>query len=199
VAHFIATFRNQVVICTPTPEQTDEDFVELLSQSRQFLLTVANGQLPAALRAKGGASDLVQETFATALRSRYQFHGATFEDLRAWLRAILLNKLTMFHRHYSDVAARDVTREVSAGDAENIPCASAPVVEGMIRDEANDSLTAAVTKLPDEMRSVVILRMEQGLAFGDIGERLGRSEEAARKLFTRAIDRLRATVPDIHA
>ena len=187
------------MICTPTPEQTDQEFVDLLGEARQFLLTVANGQLPAALRAKGGASDLVQETFATALRSRYQFRGNTFDDLRSWLRAILLNKLSTFHRHYADVAARDITREVSAGDADNIPWNAPPVVDGLIRDEANQSLTAAVTNLPDEMRTVVILRMEQDLPFGDIGERLGRSEEATRKLFARAIDRLRGTVPAIHA
>jgi RNA polymerase sigma-70 factor (subfamily 1) len=191
----VVTVRKPDVI-RPQPTDRVDEFVELLNQARQFLLGVANDELPAALRAKGGASDLVQETFAAALHSRHQFRGSTFDDLRAWLRAILRNKLITFYRHYSEVAARDVGREVAAGRATRARADDPSAVEAMIRAEEGRTLSIAVTGLPDDMRAAVALRMEHGLAFAEIGGRLGRSEEAARKLFTRAIDRLRGTVPD---
>lgn len=47
------------------------DFADLLSQLRPFLLRIANDELPAALRAKGGASDLVQETIGLEWQPSY--------------------------------------------------------------------------------------------------------------------------------
>src|SRR5262245_2742582 len=96
-----------VVIRSPSP-QIELEFENLLAHARQFLLSVANAELPAALRAKGGASDLVQETFAAALRNRDQFRGTTVTELRAWLRAILMNELAMFRRRFVATAAREV-------------------------------------------------------------------------------------------
>jgi RNA polymerase sigma-70 factor (ECF subfamily) len=184
-----------VLIRPPVPP-TEAEFAELLGQARQFLLGVANAELPAALRAKGGASDLVQETFAAALRGRHQFRGTTLDDLRAWLRAILRNELATFHRRFAAAAARDVGREVPAGTASNLPAVTPPPIERLIRDEQARTLAATVAGLPDDQREVVVLRLEHGLPFTAVGERLGRSEEAARKLFSRALERLRGVVPD---
>jgi RNA polymerase sigma-70 factor (ECF subfamily) len=174
----------------------EAEFVELLIQARQFLLAVANAELPSALQAKGGASDLVQETFAAALRGRHQFRGSTFDDLRAWLRAILLHELAASHRRFAVAAARDVAREESAGVAAALPDVGPPLVERLIRDEQARALASEVDGLPEDLRSVVVLRLEHDLPFAVVGERLGRSEEAARKLFARALERLRGAVPD---
>jgi RNA polymerase sigma-70 factor, ECF subfamily len=183
-------------VIRPSAPPTEAEFAELLDQSRQFLLGVANAELPAALRAKGGASDIVQETFASALRGRHQFRGTTFDDLRTWLRAILRNELASFHRRFADAAARDVAREVPAGIADALPAATPPLVERLIRDEQARTLAATVAGLPDDLREAVVLRLEDGLPFAVVGERLGRSEEAARKLFARALERLRGVVTD---
>jgi RNA polymerase sigma-70 factor, ECF subfamily len=174
----------------PAPDPFDD----ALQASRRFLLTIANAELPPGLRAKGGASDLVQEALAAAHQARHQFHGHTLADLRAWLRAILLNELATFRRRYQSTAARDVGREVPLAAARTGVVHALPVTD-MIRQEDDRRLAAAVAGLPAESRLAVVLRTEAGLTFAAIGQRLGRSEEAARKLFARALDRLRASDP----
>ena len=96
-----------------SPESPVGDrFAEVLGTCRRFLLTIAHAELPGCLRAKGGASDIVQEALASAHRARDQFRGETVAELRAWLRAILLNEASAFRRRYLDTAVRDVAREV---------------------------------------------------------------------------------------
>jgi hypothetical protein len=58
---------------------------EALGQSleacRRYLLAIADRQLDQDLQAKGGASDLVQETFLEAQRDFGQFHGPSPDEL----------------------------------------------------------------------------------------------------------------------
>lgn len=166
----------------------------ILETCRQFLLAVANDELPESLRAKGGASDLVQETLAGAHRNWNQFRGQSVADLRAWLRAILLNEVAMFRRRYTAVEARDVAREVPLS-AHSMRVNGEPIAP-LIRSEQDRALAEAVRHLPDDHRQALVLRVEHGMSFAAIGEQLGRSEEAARKLYERTIDQLRGRLAE---
>src|SRR6516165_11883047 len=84
-----------------------------LETCRRYLLLVADREIHPDLRAKGGASDLVQDTFLEAQRDFDQFHGASADELRAWLRRLLLNNVANFTRQYRERAKRDVGREIS--------------------------------------------------------------------------------------
>lgn len=177
------------------PAQSSELWFDtVLEAARRFLLAHANADLPSALRAKGGASDLVQETLAAAHRGRAQFRGQTVGELRTWLRAILSNELKAFRRAYEGTAARDVGREVPLADP---PCGRAedPVLAELVVREERDGLATAVARLDAGPRAAVTLRLGEGLTFAQIGARLGCSEEAARKSFTRALSQLRGLVP----
>ena len=57
-------------------------------------------------------------------------------------------------------------------------------------------MVAAVARLPEDARQVVVLRIDHDLPFAEIGARLGRSAEAARKVYIRAITVLRAMTPN---
>jgi len=174
------------------PTFTDSEFDEILETCRQFLLKIATADLPSQLTAKGGASDLVQQTLAAAVRNRQQFRGTTVDELRAWLRGILLNELALFRRKYLATHGRDVSRELrlEAIEASLLPNVESPIAN-LVQDERDRALSEAMAQLPDDQRQAVVLRMEFGLGFREIGDRLGRSEEAARKLFNRSLDRLR--------
>lgn len=69
---------------------------EALGQSlepfREYLLEVARQAVAPALKPKGGASDLVQETFLEAQRLFPRFDGGSSAQLRAWLRASFCTK-----------------------------------------------------------------------------------------------------------
>jgi len=56
---------------------------------RNYLLVIAGRQLDPGLHAKGGASDLVQETILEAQRDFAQFQGTSEAELLAWLRHTL--------------------------------------------------------------------------------------------------------------
>lgn len=170
-------------------------FDEVLESCRRFLLVVANAELPADLRAKGGASDLVQQTLAAAVRSEHQFRGTSVRELRAWLRAILKAEVAAFRRRYSGTAARDVGREV-AWDESVLAAGETPVQE-VIEAERQRHLAMAVEHLPPDSRQAIVWRMEESLGFAEIGKRLGRSEDAARKLFHRALQELRQQLVDL--
>src|SRR5947199_7306687 len=92
---------------------------DALEACRVYLQAVAERELDPDLRAKGGASDLVQETFLEAHKDFAQFKGDTEEALLGWLRRMLLNNLANFRRHYRGTGKRRAAREIdlAAGDS----------------------------------------------------------------------------------
>jgi RNA polymerase sigma-70 factor (ECF subfamily) len=176
---------------------SQEGLGQALETCRRYLLLVAQRNLDPALQAKGGASDLVQETFLEAQRDFAQFQGTTEAELLAWLRQLLLNTLGNFARHYRDTAKRAVGREValpgegSSAGAGGV-AGSGPTPSGLaMEQEQAQALQRALLRLPEEYRRAIQLRYQEGKSFEEIGQLLNRSADAARKLWTRAMERLR--------
>jgi RNA polymerase sigma-70 factor (ECF subfamily) len=171
---------------------------QVLEACRRYLIAIAERQLDPDLRSKGGASDLVQETFFEAQRDFGRFHGTTSEELRVWLRQVLLHNLGAFTRHYRVTSKRAVAREVGLGSDNSSGrigqglTAPVPSPSGVaIERERALALRRALERLPDEYRRVVVLRFEEGRSFEEIGRLTDRSADAARKLWSRAMERLR--------
>jgi RNA polymerase sigma-70 factor (ECF subfamily) len=168
-----------------------------LETCRRYLLLVAQRNLDPKLQAKGGASDLVQETFLEAQRDFGQFQGTTETELLAWLRRLLLNNVGNFARRYRDTDKRAVGREVALpGEGSSAGAGalagSEPTPSGLaMEQEQAQALQRALARLPDEYRCVIQLRYQQAKSFEEIGRLLNRSPDAARKLWTRAMERLR--------
>jgi RNA polymerase sigma-70 factor (ECF subfamily) len=168
----------------------------LLEACRPYLLQVAHDQLGADLRAKVGASDLVQDTFLEARRDFGGFHGLSEAEMLAWLRRILLNNLGNLTRHYRQTGKRQVRREVDMAD---VPLeelvepltdhGGSPSAQARAR-ERDEALERALAQLSEAQREVIRLRNYERLSFEDVGRRMGRSAEAARKLWGRAIEQL---------
>src|SRR5262245_3028818 len=171
---------------------------QTLDQCRDFLLEVARGALGSGLRAKGGASDLVQDTFLEAQRRFGQFDGESIGQLRAWLRSLLLHKAAKLGRRYHCTQKRRWSRERPL--AEDRPATvhpshvaapgPTPSVQVMF-EEQQRRLLEAIDRLPDDYRKVMSLRYNEALAFEEIGRQLDRSADAARMLWARAVDRLK--------
>jgi RNA polymerase sigma-70 factor (ECF subfamily) len=60
----------------------------------------------------------------------------------------------------------------------------------MSRERAQ-ALQRALSQLPEEYRRVITLRHYEEQSFEEIGKQMERSTDAARKLWARAIERLR--------
>ncbi len=167
----------------------------LLEMCRPYLLSVGNQQIDVDLQAKAGASDLVQESFLEAQRDFGGFHGVTEPELLAWLRTILLNNFANLRRHYRETDKREVTREVALASvpAQELSAAQAtidsPSRQARAR-ERDQELERALQKLAEPSRLVIQWRSYERCSFEEVGRRLGRSAEAARKVWVRAIDEL---------
>lgn len=171
---------------------------KLFECCRQYLLLVADRELDPGLRGKIGASDLVQQTFLDAERGFAEFRGHTESELLAWLRRILENRAGQAVRKYRLAAKRDVRseRSLSAGGewqlAADVETPSRQVAAG----EEADRLTLALSRLPGHYQDVIQLRNAERKSFEEIGAFMGRSPEAVRKLWVRAIEQLRMAMTD---
>ncbi|MGL4465794.1 MAG: sigma-70 family RNA polymerase sigma factor [Planctomycetia bacterium] len=169
----------------------------LLENCRPYLLLIANQEMPADLRAKVGASDVVQETFLEADRGLGRFEGTSEAELLAWLRVMLLHNIANIVRYWRVAAKRQVDREIALDDSANqvrdgLPAdGETPSAAATARDQ-DAALTQALASLPEHYRRVLQWRNYERLEFAEIGRRIDRSAEAARKIWSRAVERLQA-------
>ncbi len=173
---------------------------ELIDSCRNYLLLVANQDLPSEIRSKLGASDVVQEAMLSAHRDFGRFDGATQSDFLAWIRGILKNDLLETRRYYHGAEKRKIGRESPIDDSRQIGATlrDAAVTPGTnaVRNEQAERLNESMTQLSSEHRQVIELRNWQQLSFSEIGARMNRSENAARKLWARAVQQLQTAMKD---
>jgi RNA polymerase sigma-70 factor, ECF subfamily len=167
---------------------------------RDYLLLVANADLDRGLLAKGGASDVVQDAMLLAHRGFADFRGRSEGEWRNWLRAILARSLAQHRRRYQATAKRQHGREVPIeSETRQDPASRDPTPSGEIaRLEREAALLAAIERLPEHYREVVIWHHRERLPFEEIGRRQGISAEAARKVWTRSLGRLRQELNSEH-
>lgn len=173
---------------------------DLIQECRNYLLLVANQDLHSEVQAKLGASDLVQETMLSAHRDFERFQGATKGEFLAWVRGILKNDLREAHRHFRGVDKRKVDRESPLDDSRQIgegirDHAITPGTNALKKEQAVH-LNQAMETLSAEHRTVLKLRNWQQLSFAEIGKQMNRSEDAARKLWARAVVQLQSVIKD---
>jgi RNA polymerase sigma-70 factor (ECF subfamily) len=171
----------------------------LFSRYWSYLVLVARMSLRRAVRAKVGASDVVQETFLNAHEALPEFRGTTSEELTAWLRRVLARCLLDAERRYRRNGGRDVALERSIDAAVErsseallrLPAArgTSPSA-GAARREDAVRLADGLDGLDDDDREVIVLRTMEGLPWSDVGARMGRSPDAVRTLWGRAVARL---------
>lgn len=169
---------------------------QLLDHYRGYLMRVASEELPAELAGKVAASDVVQDAFLGAARSFPRFQGKTELELRAWLRSMLLNHMQDARRRYSTLG-RLPSREVKLDDVDDsrcpglgLPCSDPAPSSVAVVGETKALIQRALLRLPVDYRRVIQLRSLQELDFEEVGKQLGRSPDAARHLWSRAIQRL---------
>jgi RNA polymerase sigma-70 factor, ECF subfamily len=170
----------------------------MLADCQAYLLLIAGRELDPALRAKGGASDLVQETLLEACRDFDGFQGDSEEKLLAWLRQLLLHNLADLRRRYHETDKRGAARKsalastgssadqlLQVSDGDSSPSALA------IKREQSEALYCAIDRLPVDYQQVILWRYQEELPFEEIGRLMNRTANAVEKLWLRAIRLLR--------
>ena len=148
------------------------------------------------LRLKLESMDLVQDTLINALSGLEDFTYKSEGDFVRWLSKISENEL---RRNLKRLRAdkRDIRKEVrldnndptteSAFVRTHGPIDAATPSVIMSRKEDLDKLERAMDELKPEYREAIILTKIEGLSYKEISKRLGKSNDAVRKLVSRAI------------
>jgi RNA polymerase sigma-70 factor (ECF subfamily) len=107
----------------------------------------------------------------------------------AWLARIADREIADradFHGRQRRAAAA----EVQFDDQPEIAARVRSALSQILVDERAGQLEAAIAGLSDAHREIILLRKFEDLTFPEIAERLGKSEDACRMLFARAMTAL---------
>ncbi len=178
----------------------------LLERYQSYLTILARLQINRRLQRKVDAEDIVQEACMGAYRDFHQFRGTTEKELAGWLRQVLAHALANVIRHYQGTQQRNVRLErelVSELDNSSITLHRAFVARGaspsqnVAQKEKGAMLAEAIQRLPSDEAQLLMLRHFEGLTFPLIAEQVGRSVDVLKKMWPKALARLRQTLRDL--
>jgi RNA polymerase sigma-70 factor (ECF subfamily) len=160
----------------------------LYERCARKLLPLIRVRMGRALRAEMESRDVLQNVLLKTLRKLPDL--AEPRAIMAWLAKVAENELRDL-ADYRGRQRRDAARRVPLEDeATEVPARARQALSLAIASEAADQLEGALATLPDAHREVVVLRKLEELTFPEIAVRLGRSEDACRMLFARAMTSL---------
>jgi len=126
----------------------------------------------AALRVLGdrdAALDAANQTFMNAYRSRASYDPS--RPIKHWLLRIAINEAITIGR----ARTRERARSASEADAVSLADSAALPERAALDRESRDGIRAAVARLPDLYREVVVLRYFNELSVDEVAAVLGRS------------------------
>jgi RNA polymerase sigma-70 factor (ECF subfamily) len=163
-------------------------FSRLAEEYRAYLKSVAQRILADRLPSDG--SDVVQTGLGVAFQHLSELRDQDAAGFLSWLARIVRNEALRSLRQAGRLKPLpDGSGEQPAGSS------SGPDAKVAHREDAA-RLLAAIERLPEDYRMVIDLRNLKELPFEHVAQRMGRSSAAVRKLWTRAMDRLRQELGD---
>jgi RNA polymerase sigma-70 factor (ECF subfamily) len=174
----------------------------LLDRHRRRLLRMVHLRMDPRLKARVGASDVLQDAYVEASKRV----GAYLEDPRLpfflWLRTITAQKLVDAYRVHMGAQKRDLRRQVSPGAAAFPGATSVALADHLIAQNTTPTQAALAAEMRQQVeealdtmnpadREVLVLRHFEELSNAETATELGIDTSAASKRYVRALDRLR--------
>ncbi|MEQ8763913.1 MAG: sigma-70 family RNA polymerase sigma factor [Planctomycetota bacterium] len=161
---------------------------EFFDQYHDELLFSIRARLGTRLRGFLESEDVFQSVAIEALKALPRFEPRHPGSFKGFLNRIVLNKI----------------RDRAAGFSAKKRAGGVPLTDSVLERTPGEvryreperylQLEQCLQKLPDDMRQVLLLRKVDGLSSRDAAEKLGRSDAATRKLYSRALARLAASM-----
>jgi RNA polymerase sigma-70 factor (ECF subfamily) len=164
---------------------SERDLEAFYERSARKLLPWIRLRMGRALRAEMESRDILQAVLIKSLDRLEQVQDPS--AAMAWLARIAENEIRD-RVDYHGRQRRDAARRVPLDShADLVPAPVRQALSQAIVTEETERLERALEALPDAQREIIVLRMFEELTFRDIGARLGRSEDACRMAFARAM------------
>lgn len=141
------------------------------------------GYIYARLRSKTDAEDLCQDVFEKVYMKLESFDPEK-ASISTWIYSITRNSVIDFYRRSKPVAEME----------ENTPEDGA-IDDDLLNDETLEELAAALTKLPLQLREIIVLRYYDGLPLTEIGKKMNLSYGAVKLRHSKALHQIRANMP----
>lgn len=175
----------------------DQALGALLDEFRPYLRLLARRAMDGRLAGRIDDSDVVQQTFLSAVRRFGEFNGEGTEALAAWLRRI-------HERNLIDTARKHVGSQRRSVSSEATSVAVEPIAEEeltspsqrLMRGEDAVRLARAIGKLPEDQAEAIRLRHLDAWSIDQIAERMNRTRRAVIALLHRGITNLRTNLSD---
>ena len=156
---------------------------ELLGAVYGYLKFVAAQETWQKYSAQCGLSDLVQKGAVDIFKGFPSFKGNCTAEFICWVRMILKNNAVDEQRKQQKPAQKAGLIE---DDTMTAPSADNPLAQAIQRESAAD-VKAVLARLPDHYAEVLRLKAWEGKKFAQIGHQMEQSEDAARKVWCRAL------------
>lgn len=161
----------------------------MLESYRPLLLAVANRSLSASLKAKVGASDLVQQTCEDAFVGITQVRAQNGDQFWRWLSSLLSKNVCDVQRRYVLSQKRALRREEKHGMLFD-PSVENPADLELIQAELMQQVNFAMERLPRAHQEILRMRFLESRSCEEIGQLVSRSEDAVRMMVGRSLKRL---------
>jgi RNA polymerase sigma factor (sigma-70 family) len=143
-----------------------------------------DGRIPRGLRGLYDEEDIVQDAAYHAFKNLDQLKTPTEGELAAYLRRSLQNRVFDLHR-------RAIREPVTGPLSDSIPAETSSPLESAIGGEALSRYEAALARLSDSDRQLIMLRVELCCGYDEIAAMTQASSAShARVLIGRALERL---------
>jgi RNA polymerase sigma-70 factor, ECF subfamily len=134
-----------------------------------------------------GSEDLVQETFLRVYRAARRFEPRA--RVSSWIFRIAYNlALNEIKRRCRFLTFSEEASEATAGTMAGNPFEAAGL--GEMREE----IATAMAELPENQRAALLLRVDEGMSYREIGDVMGLSAAGVESLIFRARRRLKDTL-----
>ncbi len=190
--------RDEAELLTALQAGDEEAFEQLVRGLTPRLLSVARRLLPR----EADAQDAVQDAFLQAFKSIDRFKGGS--KLSTWMHRIVVNAALMklrTRRRKPEVAIDDLLPKFANDDAahhvEPINDWGESALAEVNRNESRELVRAAIQRLPEDYRTVLVLRDIEQLNTAETAERLDVTQSVVKTRLHRARQALR-TLLDPH-
>jgi len=158
------------------------------------LLSFIRLKMGPSLRARLESRDILQATFLKSFEHMDDFEGQDGRSLLGWMMRIaeheIHDRADFHHRHQRDAKQEEDLGGHADRLAEHFLERSRSALSQLILDERAQRIETALESLTEPHRQAILLRTYEELSFPEIATILGKSEDACRMQYARAMTAL---------
>lgn len=172
-----------------------EDVNAFYERCARKLLPLIRLRLGRSLRSEMESRDILQTVLCKSFQRLQQVEDPA--AIMSWLARIAENEIRDQADFYQR-ARRDRALRAQLDDAADVPSPVRQALSQAIMSEQASRLEAALESMSSGERDLIVLRKLEELTFPEIAARLGKSEDACRMAFSRAMAALTMRMANSH-